>query len=387
MGRFFVCLTLVGVLFGLLLCNSGCSPVEIAANVADLALSTGTTAVEARVNMDRVGNTSQPMDVVWDASLMAAKKLKIVVDDKKFGENEATISGHYGRLDYIRIYLFKQSPVSTKIGIQARTALLPMTKNGYDYSFARTIMDTISQCIPEAAAKTREEDKTYTFIEKIPESAEAGEPVDITRYVSDRIGQTYNYAGMWEANGKSGRVDMEEKFQGYRILNGKRVEIIHVTYKYYPSGKSKSNLLFYVLDDTGYYEYAEQKSDMPEPKILENPVYEFKTPCFEGKTWQGNQDTFLLVRKIKVPALFTIEKVDDVVTVPAGTFERCIRIRAYSHVKNSKGTVIKFEAFYWYAPDVGYIKSIYKEECSNPALGKGGKYMVDLKSYTLPKSK
>jgi len=384
MGRIVVCLTLVGLLGVYALFNSGCSPIDVAANVADFALSTGMTAVDARVNMDRVGNTTQPMDVVWDASLMAVKKLKIIVDDKNFGENEATIAGHYGRLDYIRIYLFKQSPVSTKIAIQARTALLPMTKNGYDYSFAKTIMDSISECIPEAATKVRDEDKTYEFVDKGKPAPEKGEPIDLASYVPEKEGSRYEYISRWKTRNKSGTVNSKYNFLEHRLLNGIKTEPIHVSYRHTPSGKSGSYFMFYVLDDSGYYEYAKQKSDMPEPEILDKPFYDIKSPCYVGRVWEGEFDTYLLIRKIKIPAIYTIDRADDIVTVPAGTFNRCMRIRWYSHVKNSKGYIIKANGYYWYALGVGYIKSIEKVECTDPTTGGGGTITTELVSYSIP---
>ncbi|MEA3458526.1 MAG: hypothetical protein U9R21_07610, partial [Candidatus Thermoplasmatota archaeon] len=110
--------------------------------------------------------------------------------------------------------------------------------------------------------------------------------------------------------------------------------------------------------------------------------YEFKTPYFAGRTWEDEGKTIFFAREISVTTTVTIEKIDDVVTIPAGTFENCLRVKSHSNVQNTEGVIIKKEHYAWYAPGLGFIKSIYKEECSDPSLGKGGTLTYQLVSYT-----
>ena len=75
-------------------------------------------------------------------------------------------------------------------------------------------------------------------------------------------------------------------------------------------------------------------------------LYELKKPYIEASTWGYETSYYTLVCTI----------VDDNVTetVPAGTFENCIKV-AYSY-EDTTGTFLSTE-YYSYAPNVGLIKT------------------------------
>jgi len=112
------------------------------------------------------------------------------------------------------------------------------------------------------------------------------------------------------------------------------------------------NLMLFVFADTnGASALAVQTPAEAGPRVLRNPACFLKYPAKPGLNWF-------------CPALddpdqqgsYMIEAVDDVVTVPAGTFKSCVRVRCdYSVSHPWIGTTLKEERK-WYAPGVGMVK-------------------------------
>jgi len=158
-----------------------------------------------------------------------------------------------------------------------------------------------------------------------------------------------------------------------RILLDKKVVPLQ-----YGSGALK----FIIEDDVGVGLYAHQDITDKAPKFFQPTDYFLKYPLKIGMMRQVNGITRLLKKPILVDKTETIETVTDVVTVPAGTFENCIRI------KSSGKTTISFEepfravanveveGFDWYAPRIGWIKGILTEQTNNLQLGWPGQQMV-----------
>jgi hypothetical protein len=76
---------------------------------------------------------------------------------------------------------------------------------------------------------------------------------------------------------------------------------------------------------------------------------------------------------------------DDVVTVAAGTFERCMRVRKSFSGKVNLGSYggnpeVTVERLLWYAPGVGQVKGSIVTKCGNAELG-GGEGHFELISY------
>lgn len=116
--------------------------------------------------------------------------------------------------------------------------------------------------------------------------------------------------------------------------------------------------------------YAEQAADAAEPTLLDELVYlnkELKT----GNTWEGTFKTTLMMEEVSVPMTYEVQKGKETVTVPAGTFDKCIKVVGKGEVEREKGlfgtvklTVVKTE---WYADKIGLIKSV---------LHKSGNHML-----------
>ena len=119
-------------------------------------------------------------------------------------------------------------------------------------------------------------------------------------------------------------------------------------------GASKYDLV--AKDDNGVYLFGEQASENAEPTILRARAYYLPQAITEGTSW----DITTKLGDDEVKLTLTIEGINDVVTVPAGTFKNCVKIKHVgSNVpgekKEAEFSVLAYE---WYAPNVGWVKSL-----------------------------
>ncbi|MCI0401276.1 MAG: hypothetical protein L0Y67_01270 [Gammaproteobacteria bacterium] len=115
-------------------------------------------------------------------------------------------------------------------------------------------------------------------------------------------------------------------------------------------------------------------------------------PVRIGDSWAAEAGTGILERRIRPFEwkLFTpvtpvvrhdsIESVDDTVGVPAGQFERCLRIRSVGSARcdskaRAQGSDIRSEIIDGYAAGVGLIKTLQKEK-SKSALLRPDEYLL-----------
>lgn len=198
----------------------------------------------------------------------------------------------------------------------------------------------------------------------------------LERYYPLQAGATWEYQiqrkGMF---GDSGNISIFMKAMKPRQLAGKQVTPIQI---------NDSDIDFMVVDGTGVYELGEQKMNDIEPTVHRQPAYSIKYPLQVGTTWQDMTDTVLLEQRVEdIPVTARIEAVDDIVTVPAGTFEGCIRVKYTAKVTadmdKREGTGMKIfgkanieiEDYQWYAPNVGFIKQVRKESSNHLMFGSG----------------
>ena len=69
-----------------------------------------------------------------------------------------------------------------------------------------------------------------------------------------------------------------------------------------------------------------------------------------GDTWQFEGD----LGSFHAKSTFYVESTSDSVTVAAGTFNNCIRVREYNEITDGGITEYGYEKK-WYAPDVGLV--------------------------------
>ncbi|MFZ0932345.1 MAG: hypothetical protein WAN11_27345 [Syntrophobacteraceae bacterium] len=187
---------------------------------------------------------------------------------------------------------------------------------------------------------------------------------------------------------KQGNETKERRIEGVvgpkTNLNGILVDTMIVTMSK-PAGESVSGKEFSLENDQGVKKVASQGPRDKSPKMMEHGEWELKYPLAAGTTWTSIEAVQPLKEKLFVPFTCVIETMDDVVTVPAGTFERCMRVRKSFSGKVNPGSYggnpeVTVERFLWYAPFIGQIKGSSVTKCSNTELG-GGEGYVELISY------
>lgn len=134
---------------------------------------------------------------------------------------------------------------------------------------------------------------------------------------------------------------------------------------------------FYLIgtDSQGVYRYGEQESEKAEPILTKPKVYYIKEPVSRGTTWDIN--TKLGGDELTIN--LTIESVNEDVKVPAGAYKDCVKIK---HTGGSKkdGAAVALEAYEWYAPDVGLVKSVVtikKQEKDQKAVAEHLNYQLE----------
>jgi len=135
----------------------------------------------------------------------------------------------------------------------------------------------------------------------------------------------------------------------------------------------------------GFYLLGEQSPSAPEPEVYDPPRYFLKRPLQVGHTWTTESQTQLVEQGTPVMLTLEIVSTDETVTVPAGTFEDCIKVATRGQAEKNMGAMalgttatISVEGIDWYAPVVGAVRGVYKEE-SNHFLAGNGEINTQLK--------
>lgn len=146
----------------------------------------------------------------------------------------------------------------------------------------------------------------------------------------------------------------------------------------------QTSFSFIAEDENGILEYASQNSGAPEPEIKATATYILKNPIQVGTTWEDKTETATLREKVPFTLKSTIESKDEIVTVPAGTFKGCVKVKGTGSAQKNYGLFgvakIKIEQSYWLSPGVGMIKSIHKESCNHVMVG-SGEIALQLESF------
>lgn len=152
----------------------------------------------------------------------------------------------------------------------------------------------------------------------------------------------------------------------------------------------QTHFVFVAEDNNGIYEFATQKAGDIEPNVKTNHSYMLRYPIKVGTNWEDMIETHLLQQNVLVTLASKIESIDDVITVPAGTFDRCVKVKSVGYSRKDMGifgvATITVEHYSWYAPGIGNIKSVVKESSNNLMVG-AGEVTLQLKSYKIGKQK
>lgn len=128
---------------------------------------------------------------------------------------------------------------------------------------------------------------------------------------------------------------------------------------------------FMEKDDSGIYRYAEQVGDKGTPTLVTPKECHLRFPVSEGNNW--NMSTKMGNSTLNVT--FTIESVSENVTVPAGTYKDCLKIKQAGG-NDAGASVMGYE---WYAPKVGIVKSLVTIKQKS----KDGNIVSDNRTYQL----
>jgi len=177
--------------------------------------------------------------------------------------------------------------------------------------------------------------------------------------------------------GEEGSLKMTVTNMPKREMNGKTVTPQKVTV----NGIILFN--FYVEDQSGIYSIAQQTFNSPEP-VITKPDYLLHFPIEIGSTYEEKGKTQALTTNIPIKVLFKVESNKETVTVPAGTFENCLKIRGVGDSIQNHGILgkakIHAEYLFWYAPGIGLIKAVITEK-SNHLMSGGGSLTTQLESF------
>lgn len=150
------------------------------------------------------------------------------------------------------------------------------------------------------------------------------------------------------------------------------------------------------VDDGGVYRVA-TKSDLDEePRADAQRRYVLKAPIAVGTAWQATTTAYLLRRRQEFPPeirhshpavvmTYTIEALDDKVSVQAGAFERCVRVAGSAVLKLFADPVVGWRDLpltttEWYCHGPGLVKVVRQEPAHSPFLV-GGTQTLELTSW------
>ena len=140
------------------------------------------------------------------------------------------------------------------------------------------------------------------------------------------------------------------------------------------TGGDKTYTEFYADDGQGIRHVAIDESDGSESRLNDHS-YVIKLPIAAGTSGREMDRTF---DGTVYDAATRIESVNDNVSVPAGTFSGCVRVRSTGLASTAKGTArapgvntgvrleaggedVSVEDYYWLAPGVGPVKATHQE--------------------------
>jgi hypothetical protein len=146
-------------------------------------------------------------------------------------------------------------------------------------------------------------------------------------------------------------------------------------------------ILYYTRSEEGIYYLGNINDKTPMPEFHSDKQLVIPDKIFLNKEWEQSTVTRLLKKTgppqktvfeifAKVELETKIESLNDIVTVPAGRFENCMKITmsgsSFKDAGNYVGmTLVSVEQTNWYAPDVGLIKMERIETTESNALDKG----------------
>jgi hypothetical protein len=186
---------------------------------------------------------------------------------------------------------------------------------------------------------------------------------------------TFRFAASGGANGKLTTTNLApEKLYGHTVVPQEN------------TGGASAYREYYMDDGTGIRDVAIENAQGLSSR-MDDHAYVIKAPVRIGTAWREVART---LDGSTFDAKTTIESTSDKVSVPAGTFSGCVRVRSTgtaSPVKHvsmgrrvSEGE-IRVEEYYWLTPAVGPVKAVHQETAGEGAMARSVGISLELESF------
>lgn len=141
-------------------------------------------------------------------------------------------------------------------------------------------------------------------------------------------------------------------------------------------GKGKNSYAFDFVsqNDQGVLQIARQARGQDEPTILEKQEYWVRFPLVVGTSWENSDEVDFDEDPTPMAGMSRIVATGETVTVPAGTFKKCVKIQTTrsGKIEGSRGerpVFIDQAATTWLAPEVGMVKHTEKLSFTPESIG------------------
>jgi hypothetical protein len=198
-----------------------------------------------------------------------------------------------------------------------------------------------------------------------------------------REGLTTTTKGEMQAQGHVIPFTVKVTVMAWTDLDGRRVLPLRLEYTI--GDQSDTTIAYAQFLDEGIKLVAAKGPSDADPKPKQKDNWEFKYPLAVGTSWVSHEDAILMRKEFDYPLTNTIESMDDDVTVTAGTFKHCMKVKTRFEGKVNLGSYngeaeMTVEGVRWYAPGVGVVKWELEEKSNDPTLGEGGRIVQELVS-------
>lgn len=153
-------------------------------------------------------------------------------------------------------------------------------------------------------------------------------------------------------------------------------------------------------DETGIYRIASRHELTAEPTKDPAPRFVLKEPLAVGTEWQSQTVAYLLKRRQGFPPeirhegkpvtmRYEIEALNETVTVPAGRYEGCLRLRGQASLRLYADPVagwrdMPLTTTEWYCRGPGLVKLERNEPATRMAYLTGGRLTLELDDWSRP---
>lgn len=161
--------------------------------------------------------------------------------------------------------------------------------------------------------------------------------------------------------------------------------------------RSDSGVDYWLRSDaSGIYRVA-TKSDLDEqPKLDKERRYVLKAPFVVGSSWRAGTTAYLLQRRQEfpreirhshpdVPMNYSIEALNETVSVRAGRYEGCLRVKGVAALRLFADPVagwkdLPLTTTEWYCPGVGLVR-LERDEPAGSSFLIGGRLTMELLAW------